>query len=327
MQKGIGLLVTIISITGILLFVGSGAYFFFTSNEQTTLQGADTVHEVDDFTGILPEGEIDTVEQIGDFNDIFEMPEDDNIALHEGVRFDEQAYQKQIVREPLVQEADPSHNVSQDSFQSPQVPFDLSLPFKIEDIDELNGEINPIGVVRFSLDEPSVGHSGLDVPLLEGAEVFAVDDGEIVLLGSAGDPWGGQKIFQLLEKTNTGEGWGFIYEHVTPRFGLRVGEFVKRNEFIATKTAPAGFTAHLQLSYLFNQYQYIRDVQCWVNNLQAEERISLNSWWDKYKDSNHLVSSWSSTFEEGKYPFRGLLDAIAYPGGPQLCYPLGTDVR
>jgi len=142
------------------------------------------------------------------------------------------------------------------------IPSGLSLPFKISDIDALNGEINPIGVVRFSADQGASGHSGLDVPLYQGVDILAVADGEIVFLGSAGDPWGGKRIFHLLRGTTRGEGWAYIYEHVILKPGLEVGSIVKRGEVIATKAAPTGFTAHLQLSYLFNDYQFIRDIQC-----------------------------------------------------------------
>jgi len=92
---------------------------------------------------------------------------------------------------------------------------------------------------------------------------YRLPDGNIVILGSAGDPWGGEKIFQLLSGTSAGEGWGFIYEHIKARSDLRVGSSVRRGEVIATKIAPEGFTAHFQLSFLFNNYEFIRDVQCW----------------------------------------------------------------
>ena len=220
-----------------------------------------------------------------------------------------------------------SPEVREDASQFAEVPSGLSLPFRIVDLDEFNGEINPIGIVRFSKDRPDIGHSGLDVPLAQGADIFAVADGEIVLLSSAGDPWGGWGIFQLLQGTRTGEGWGFIYEHVTPKPGLQVGSWVKRGEVIATKTAPAGFTAHLQLSYLFNSYEYISDIKCWPDKLASGDKTLLESWWQQYSASEHLVDSWRSTAEEGQYPFRGLLDTTAYTNGPHLCYPLGTDVR
>jgi len=77
----------------------------------------------------------------------------------------------------------------------------FALPFKIKDIDELNGEINPFSIVRFSKDQADVGHPGIDIPLTKGASVFAVADGEIVIIETAGDPWGGQKIVQLIQKT------------------------------------------------------------------------------------------------------------------------------
>lgn len=211
--------------------------------------------------------------------------------------------------------------------ESPGIVFEFSLPFKIEDIDFFNGEINPVGVVRFGKDQPDIGHSGIDVPLNQYSEIFAVDDGEVVQIKTAGDPWGGMGITQLLEKTAEGEGWGFIYEHLIPKEGLRVGDMVKKGEVIGTKAAPAGFTAHFQMSKLFNNFEYTNDTQCWPDYLESEQSNALSSWWNEYRESRHLRDSWNTTFEEGKYAFRGLLDTLKYPDGPQLCYPLGTDVR
>lgn len=122
-----------------------------------------------------------------------------------------------------------------------QIPSNFSLPFNINDIDQQNGEINPIGIVRFSQDQVGIGHSGLDVPLFQKSEIYAVSDGEIILIDSAGDPWGGMKIYQLLEKTGEGEGWIFNYEHVTPVSGIEVGKNVKRGDLIANKTAQSSF--------------------------------------------------------------------------------------
>ena len=51
------------------------------------------------------------------------------------------------------------------------------------------------------------------------------------------------------------------------------------------------------------------------------------AWWGKYSASTHLVNSWDTNVEEGKLPFKGLLDKNKYLDGPQLCYPPGTDVR
>lgn len=203
----------------------------------------------------------------------------------------------------------------------------LKLPFNISDIDNTHAEINPLGVVRFSKDLEEVGHSGIDVPMKQKSNIYAVADGEIVLIESTGDDWGGMKIFQLLKKDKEGEGVGFIYDHVTPATNLKVGSKVTSGQVIAYKTAPRDFTAHFQLSRLFNNYKYIDNILCWPDYLDKEEKTKLYGWWDEYKKTDVLVSSWRENIEEGKYPFRELLDASKYPNGPQLCYPLGTDVR
>lgn len=72
--------------------------------------------------------------------------------------------------------------------ETKSVKGSLWVPFKIKDIDGKKGEVNPMGVVRFSKDMPDIGHGGIDIPLFKDATITAVADGEIVLLGSAGDP-------------------------------------------------------------------------------------------------------------------------------------------
>lgn len=224
---------------------------------------------------------------------------------------------------------DSPHIVSTERERSDPEPFTvlLSLPFDFVDIDEGSGVINPIGVVRFSMDRADSGHSGLDVPLFEGANITAVGNGPIVQIDTAGDPWGGKKIVQLLQHTSDGEGWVFVYEHVTPLPQLKVGENIQTGDVIAQKSAPEGFTAHFQLSHAFNDFNYLRGVLCWPEFLAATEQDALSRWWQTYRKLDHVRDSWNTILEEGKYPFRALLDPVSYPQGLELCYPLGTDVR
>lgn len=203
----------------------------------------------------------------------------------------------------------------------------LSLPFHVDSLLDTQAEVNPLGVVRFSKDLSSIGHSGIDFPMKEKSEIYAVADGEIVLIDSTGDDWGGMKVFELLKKTGKGEGIGFIYDHVTPVSGLKVGDKVTKGQYIANKVAPNDFTSHFQMSKLFNNYEYIDGAMCWIDYLSEEEKTKLDSWWNVYKNSDHLLGSWRGTIQEGKYPLRGLLDKENFPDGPQFCYPLGTDVR
>ncbi len=119
---------------------------------------------------------------------------------------------------------------SSQSTNSANLPLGLSLPFSPNDINEENGIVNPLGVIRSSKDAPAGpypgGHPGIDLPLFEGAEVFAVADGEVVNIVSANDPWGGMGIIHLLERTGEGEGWAYLYEHITPK--VKVGDKLKR---------------------------------------------------------------------------------------------------
>ena len=49
-----------------------------------------------------------------------------------------------------------------------RAPQHLALPFTIPDLFEI-GFFSPFGLVRWSLDRPEFAHSGIDIPLREGA--------------------------------------------------------------------------------------------------------------------------------------------------------------
>lgn len=233
--------------------------------------------------------------------------------------------------EKLFEESENSQTESEKPTGAPEnpdnPPNNLQLPFKTSDINENRGGVNPLGVVRFSKDLPELGHSGIDIPLNQGAPIFAVADGPIVIIKSAGDPWGGMGISQLLEPTIPGEGWIYIYEHITPVKGIEAGSKVNTGDLIATKTAPAGFTAHFQLSYAFNNYKFNRGMECWVDFLGRADKSTLLDWWQARITSGKVAVNWTGPITEGTAPFEGLLDTAKYPNGPQLCYPPGTDVR
>jgi murein DD-endopeptidase MepM/ murein hydrolase activator NlpD len=241
------------------------------------------------------------------------------------------------VNNELTKAPDPEHEVEEkmtnevpvieENDYEDSVPTGLSIPFDINDINPLEGEVNPLGIVRFSKDQSDVGHPGIDIPLKQGSSVYAVDDGRVVLIDSASDPWNGMKVFQLLKETGKGTGWAYNYEHIKLAEGVEVGSELKKGDLVGTKAAPDGFTAHFQLSKVFNDFKYTSDAQCWPDFLISDEKTRLDSWWEEYSSTQHLINSWDTTFEEDKYPFRGLLDVSRYPSGPQLCYSLGTDVR
>jgi len=236
---------------------------------------------------------------------------------------DQQEDSENIVKQPKDEQLNKRAQNTSNNFSG----IDLSLPFNIDDIDEQRGEVNPLGVVRFSKDQPEYGHSGVDIPLKQGAPIYAVANGPIVLVKSAGDPWGGQGVFQLLKSTANGEGWAFIYEHISPAAGMKSGSEIEAGDLLGTKTPPVGFTAHFQLSYVFNNYEFTRGMECWIDDLNKISSNKLMTWWNKYRVSSNLIDSWRTNNEEGRLPFRGLLDTTRFPDGPQLCYPPGTDVR
>lgn len=192
---------------------------------------------------------------------------------------------------------------------SSSVPDNLSLPFDVADISFDSGIVNPLGVIRGEQDNEQ-GHGGIDFPLYKDSNILAVADGEVVRIKFASDPWGGMGIYQLLESSEDGEGWAFLYEHVTPV--VEIGSKIKQGDIIATKTPPNDFTAHFQLTFLFNNFEFTRDSQCWPELLGTAEKNDLDNFWDKYKNIDRVVGAWGH--------IEGFNEV-------QLCYPMNTDAR
>ena len=84
---------------------------------------------------------------------------------------------------------------------------------------------------------------------------------------------------------------------------------------------------HLQLTYLFNDYQYYQDHRCWVEYLVKDDARALERFFMELSETESFRESWRVASEEGNYQYRGLLDEGLYPDGLQLCYSPGTDVR
>ena len=208
------------------------------------------------------------------------------------------------------------------------LPTGLALPMAPEAVN-LRGVVNPFGVVRWSLDRSDVGHPGIDIPVDEGTSFFAVGDGRIVSVEAATDGLPGNDVKVLLSPGATeGTGWAFIYEHVNLGASLGVGSQVSRGQVIATSATSAAFTNHFELSDLFNEFRFHQNQTCWVPQLDASERARLQSHFDNVlRTDPRFISSWQTNLREGQLPFRELLNTEKYPGGAQLCYPRGTDVR
>lgn len=208
-------------------------------------------------------------------------------------------------------------------------PAGLSLPVLVEDLAVGGDFVSPFGVVRWSQDRPEYGHSGIDLPLRLGAPLLAVADATVLAVTPTVDHRPGSVVTLLLsEGARTGEGWGFIYEHVTLEPGVVEGSAVRRGQPFATSPLnPREANNHLQLSYLFNEYRYYRDHTCWVDRLEPDAAAALRGRFDEFRSTAGFLSGWRNATEEGQHQYRGLLDETRYPGGPRLCYPQGTDVR
>ena len=203
---------------------------------------------------------------------------------------------------------------------------DLSLPFNIEDVGGSDGFISPFGLIRHSRDKGH-GHGGIDIPLNENAPVYAVADGTILSAESSPDAAGGFDI-KLLMSGSGGEGWGFLYEHVMLVSGITAGSMVTKGQLIASNgLATTRRNNHLQLSFMFNNYTFFRDQRCWVNYLDPSSRSSLLAYFDSIKTTETFIGQWETASEEGMKAYKELLNEQSYPEGPQLCYPLGLDVR
>ena len=202
-------------------------------------------------------------------------------------------------------------------------PFDASAP--------LNGEefLSPFGVYRKSADRPEFGHSGIDVPMANGAPMFAVADGRIREIQPGSDERPGS-VAQLLlaDGSDSDTGWIFVYEHIDLAPGIDVGTVVERGQLLGGNAMPTGVSNnHLQLTFVFNEQGFTRDHTCWLDQLDDEARTEVDAWFGRLKSSQSFLSGWGTALDEGYYSYRGLLDAGAYPDGPKLCYEQGTDVR
>ena len=205
-------------------------------------------------------------------------------------------------------------------------PEGLFLPFKVGDVGGGSEFISPFGIIRHSRDSGH-GHSGIDVPLNQIASVYAVADGIILSAERSSDGAGGFDVKLLISGSN-GEGWGFLYEHVVFESGITVGNTVSKGQLIARN----GLTTerrnnHFQLSYMFNDYIFFRDHTCWVGHLDPPSLTSLLDYFDSVKTTEKFVAQWETAREEEFKAYKELLNRERFPQGPQLCYPLGLDVR
>ena len=209
-----------------------------------------------------------------------------------------------------------------------QPPVNLALPVPAAAL--LEGAIvNPFGVVRSSLDLVEFGHSGIDLVSAQGTAIHAVADGLIVTVDAATDGFPGDAV-RLLLSTDApqGEGWVFLYEHISLLAGLGVGSTVARGEQIAMNPLEIGRSNHLEVAWVFNNFLFHRDQRCWVVDLEPTERTALEERFNSVlRVHADFVGVWSQVdFNEGMLPFKELLNIATYPDGPQMCYPRGTDV-
>ena len=91
-------------------------------------------------------------------------------------------------------------------------------------------------------------------------------------------------------------------------------------------TGGAGWA--FELSELFNGFRFHPNQTCWVLQLEAGEWARLENHFNNVlRTGPRFISSWQTNTRQGQLPFRELLNTEKYPGGAQLCYSRGIDVR
>jgi len=203
-------------------------------------------------------------------------------------------------------------------------PTDLVLPYAISDLDLEHGASNPLGVFRFSKDVQS--HPGIDLQLVDGSKILAMGNGVIVDIKTGESPVDMGILLQIEQSL-----WGVNYEHFIPDESLFIGKEITKGEEIGTFSG--GFTQipasiHIDLRHYPNGFAgFSGEFVCWIDNLESDDKAMLQSAWDSAKVTDEFIQGWSTLEAEGNLVFNGLLDSEIYPDGPQMCYPIGTDVR
>ncbi len=211
---------------------------------------------------------------------------------------------------------------------SATTPSNLALPIDLSAIN-LRGVINPYGVVRFSLDEGRIGHPGIDLPSNTGASFYAVADGRIVSVEPVTDGFPGFAVKLLItEGATAGTGWIFLYEHLVLVAGLAVDSQVTRGQRIGSNPLDPSITNHLELSWAFNNFEFLQNQTCWVPQLDAAGESTFMSAFDNdFRVDQRFIDAWTTVTREGLLPFSELLNTEHFPDGARPCYPPGTDVR
>lgn len=219
---------------------------------------------------------------------------------------------------------------SRDPWQDPipPVPENLALPFDHKDIQVAERLLSPYGVIRHSRDS-GIGHGGIDFPLKYNSPIYAVADGIILKSNFEEGEYGAGNTIDLLilPKLFEGEGWIFKYDHVILDPGLKVISQVRIGQKIGMSNIMERGNNHIGLEYNIRNFTIAREKICWVDRLEPAARYQLENAFDGIKKTTAFMQSWQTANEEGYFPYKALLDDVKYPNGPQLCYPLGTDVR
>lgn len=257
--------------------------------------------------------------------------------------YEKAQYSREIAEDEIRHSSEDIEKIIEQESQSPNfessdkensiigAPANLALPFDVEDMGGGNEFLTPFGLIRHKRDKGH-GHAGIDVPLSKGDNIYAVSDGTIIINepatdgGEGGNREGNNIVLLITEGYRRGEGWAFLYEHISLNSGIDIGSKVSKKQLIG-KSALSNGNNHLGLVYYFNDFKYVREPKCWVEHLDKEDKQKLLDVWGKIKTNSEFIESWRNAFEDGAYPYRALLNRNNFPSGPQLCYKYGLDVR
>lgn len=214
-----------------------------------------------------------------------------------------------------------------DKSDMPENKQTIALPFNINQVDMEDGIFSPFGVYRKTGDLIGLGHSGIDIPLVTGAEIYAANSGKIVSITKPADGRPGNNVKIIFDGDKNGNGIGFYYENINPIETMKVGTKVIKGQVFAKNALGKYANTHFQLAYWYNNFEYFKDSTCWINELGSKDKLAITAMFEKQSLTQKFINDWNTVTEEGKFTYKGLLDLEKFPEGPQLCYPPGTDGR
>jgi len=197
----------------------------------------------------------------------------------------------------------------------------LGLPYDITEIELIHGTTHPFGVYRFSWETQP--HPGIDLQPITGATIFAMNDGKVVDITIDPRFENYKEVTVQIEDTS----WAVLYESIIPNDDLVVGQLVEKGDTLGIFNggyAKQPGLLHIQLTNYPGEFSgYKGESVCWIDNLEDNQRIELQSAWDDVKNTDKFLDTWENNQVDGTYFLRGLSEMY---DGVKMCYD-DVDVR